>query len=115
MSHHVTTLAQLGQKKRALPSSPFSPWKPGNAAIQSPAKKEAEGHGRKEEGIFQDCKVKGSQKDNDEQVTKTLLKEKQKSYKMEYFCKSSFAGVDLAQNHCTIWESSQIGSSVTIK
>ena len=79
MSHPDITLAQLGQRKRALPSSPFSAWKPGDAAIQSQQKKDAEGHGQKEEGICQDCKVKGTKKDNDEQVTKKLLQEKQKS------------------------------------
>ena len=52
MSQPDTTSAELGKRKRAPPPSPFSAWKPGDAA-----KKEAEGQGGKEEGSCQDCKA----------------------------------------------------------
>ena len=57
MSQPDTTSAELGKRKRAPPPSPFSAWKPGDAAMQSQRKKEAEGQGGKEEGSCQDCKA----------------------------------------------------------
>ena len=39
MSQPDTTSAELGKRKRAPPPSPFSAWKPGDAAMQSQRKK----------------------------------------------------------------------------
>ena len=62
MSHPVTTLAQLGQKKRALPSSPFSAWKPGNAAIQSQRKKKQRDMDEKKKEFSKIAKLREAKK-----------------------------------------------------
>ena len=58
----VCSLIELGQKKRAQPSSPFSPWKPGNAAIQSQRKKKPRDMDEKKKEFSKIAKLREAKK-----------------------------------------------------
>ena len=79
MSQPDTTSAELGKRKRAPPPSPFSAWKPGDAAMQSQRKKLQRDKEEKKKEAARIAKLREAKKDNDEQVTKNRPQKKQKS------------------------------------
>jgi hypothetical protein len=79
MSQPDTTAPEIGKRKRAPPPSPFSAWKPGDAAMQSQRKKKQRDKEEKKKEAARIAKFREAKKDNGEQVTKKRPKEKQKS------------------------------------
>ena len=78
MSQPDTSSAELGKRKRAPPPSPFSAWKPGDAAMQSQRKKKQRDNEEKKKESSRVAKFREDKK-TDKTVTKKGPNEKQKS------------------------------------
>ena len=78
MSQPDNSSAELGKRKRAPPPSPFSAWKPGDAAMQSQRKKKQRDNEEKKKESSRVAKFR-EEKKTDKTVTKIGPNEKQKN------------------------------------
>ena len=100
MSQPDNSSAELGKRKRAPPPSPFSAWKPGDAAMQSQRKKKQRDNEEKKKESSRIAKF-GEENKSDKTVAKKSQTRSKKDKKSNICTKCSFADVDHAYIPCT--------------